>query len=386
MHIVILPSEEFMTKNSPLGGIFQLHQAKALSNAGYKVGLICSGTISPKYIFKENSYVKYEEIDNIHIYRKYKKRILINRLVSIPNQIKSNFDIFDKLFKDYIAIHGKPDIVHAHNFLYAGLVALKIKQKYNIPYILTEHSSAFARKLISPRIDKYLKEAYANASVVTAVSSKFASLLNKRTNIEIKVLHNIVDYLFFKKNKIIANKDKFIFLNIAKLDSNKNHKLLLESFASSFKNKNVVLKIGGGGILEIQLKELSKKLNIETQVEFLGILDHSNVKSEMDSADCFVLSSDYETFGVVLIEALACGLPIIATKSGGPEDIINNGNGILVDINEQKQLASAMEDVYKNINNYNAQILREEAKDRFGKDIFVENVTKYYDMVNNNDR
>ena len=104
----------------------------------------------------------------------------------------------------------------------------------------------------------------------------------------------------------------------------------------------------------------------------------------MMNSDCFVLSSNFETFGVVLIEALACGLPLIATKCGGPEDIVNKQNGILMDVENQLQLEDAMLTMYKNANKYDKQKLRSDAKDRFGEKAFIKNAMKYYEVGINN--
>jgi len=100
-------------------------------------------------------------------------------------------------------------------------------------------------------------------------------------------------------------------------------------------------------------------------------------------ADCFVLPSRYETFGVVLIEALASGLPLIATKCGGPEDIVNCGNGVLVEIDNVELLAEAMRALKRNKHKYDANRLREEAILRFGEAAFVNNVLPIYEAAIN---
>ena len=139
------------------------------------------------------------------------------------------------------------------------------------------------------------------------------------------------------------------------------------------------LKIGdtirirfGARLLEIRV------LDIQKQVNFLGRISQERVREEMMKSDCFVLSSNFETFGVVLIEALACGLPLIATKCGGPEDIVNEQNGILIDVENQLQLEDAMITMYKNAHNYDKEKLRNYAKEKFGEKTFIENVIKYY--------
>ena len=87
----------------------------------------------------------------------------------------------------------------------------------------------------------------------------------------------------------------------------------------------------------------------------------------MSKAHAFVLSSQHETFGVVLIEALAQGLPLIATRCGGPEDIINKDNGLLVPINDVDRLAEAMFSIYNNYEKYDPEKLREHCKEEYSE-------------------
>ena len=102
---------------------------------------------------------------------------------------------------------------------------------------------------------------------------------------------------------------------------------------------------------------------------------------EYQTANAFVLASRFEAFGVVFIEALSAGLPVIGTKSGGPEEIINDANGILVDINNVDQLSNAMEVLYKNYNMYNPEIIRKYAIDNYSEDIIADQIIEKYNYV-----
>jgi len=367
-----------MTKNTPLGGIFQWHQAKALANNGFQVGIINVAEIGPKMLFQKNIYNKFEMLDNIPIFRNYKVSLIPPRYKSIKQNIDDNYKILKKLLDIYIKKYGKPDIVHAHNFHYAGILAQKIKENYKIPYLVTEHSTSYARGLIKDELLPFIVNSLINASVVTAVSKPFTKVLQQKLHQKnIYVLANIVENSFFQLDKNIKYK-KFTFINVASLDDKKNHKLLLNSFAVSFKNKNVNLNIAGEGTLLEELKELSIMLKIDKQVKFLGRLSQKDVKIEMSKSHAFVLSSNYETFGVVLIEAMACGIPVIATKCGGPEDIVNQSNGILVEKDNKAALSDAMIKMKKNIQEYDQTIIIDDTKDRFGENAFVTNVKRYY--------
>ncbi|MCI5147407.1 MAG: glycosyltransferase, partial [Candidatus Electrothrix sp. AR3] len=148
-----------------------------------------------------------------------------------------------------------------------------------------------------------------------------------------------------------------------------------------FKNTETELRIGGIGQLKEELIAFALSKGVKNQVQFLGMLSREQVKQEMTDADCFVLSSRYETFGVVLIEALSCGTPVVATCCGGPEDIVNEGNGLLVPVAQPDKLAEAMHTVYKNTNNYDSGKIAKDCFERFGTDAFVQNATRLYKKI-----
>lgn len=379
MHILIIPSEHFITQTQPLGGIFQYHQAKALNNVGHQIGILSVGYITPRYLVSKYIYKKEEKKENINIKREYKQLYFPHRYIPFK-VLKANYiKMADKLYKEYIKEFGIPDIIHAHNFLYAGIIAKFIKDEYGVNYIVTEHSSSFVRNKLSSGKIKSIENVAKNALKVTAVSSSFNNILKEYTKTNIDLLPNIVDDFFFQKefqNKISKN---FIFLHIASLDKNKNQELLIKSFEKIAKlNHNVYLNIAGSGYMKKYLESLVKKLDIQKQVNFLGRISQEKVRDEMMKSNCFVLSSNFETFGVVLIEALACGLPLIATECGGPKDIVNKQNGILIKTNNQLELKKAMLYMYENSYKYDREKLRNGAKEKFGEKTFIENVIKYY--------
>lgn len=144
--------------------------------------------------------------------------------------------------------------------------------------------------------------------------------------------------------------------------------ILIKAFYNKFKgDMNVTLRIGGDGNEYINLKNLIRELGLESQVTLLGSLDRNEVAQEMANCTCFVLASRYETFGVVFIEALSFGKPIIATKCGGPEGIINNSNGILVNVDDIEGLSKAMLDIKNNINLYDSDSIKTYCKEKFSE-------------------
>jgi glycosyltransferase involved in cell wall biosynthesis len=387
MNILIIPSEHFVTQKSPLSGIFQSEQAKALTNKGHKVGVISVGYISLRYFASSYPYETRENIGMLTILRKYKRSIFLERFMPPAINVVRHLRLFKELYYSYEKEFGKPDVVHAHNFFYAGFMAEWLHREYGIPFVLTEHSSAFALNGVSISCDDMLKCVADEASKLTCVSSRLKSLLQDRLKRTLGLLPNIVDSSFFKISLDDSFKpDHFVFLSVGSLDRNKNHELLLRAFSAEFKQSRAVLKIVGNGPLLIELNNLAKKLGIADQVYFLGQLSREKVRDEMSSAHCLVHPSKYETFGVVLIESLACGLPLIATRSGGPEDIVNRGNGMLVDEGSEAQLAVAMRLIEQNFTTYDRQKLRAEALNKFGEEAFVKNAVALYEEAIQDDR
>lgn len=147
---------------------------------------------------------------------------------------------------------------------------------------------------------------------------------------------NLQPYVGEREKKVVA---------VGRLEPQKNHRLLLQAFAFFVKkHPEYTLCLYGKGELERELKELSVELGIDTSVNFVGF--SHRVKEEINSAAMFVLSSDYEGISNSMLEAIALGVPVIATDCpiGGSKAYIENGrNGLLVPVGEKEDLAEAME-------------------------------------------
>lgn len=380
MHVLIVPSEHFVTSGYPVGGIFQFQQANALHNAGYRVGVIAPGVITSRFLFKRYDYPDFEAANGYPVYRRYVRKLYPQRwerpAKSIPFYQNLGLDIYHA----YKNRFGKPDVVHAHNAKYAGFIAQVIKEADDVPFIITEHSSTFRTTDVASEWIYPIKKAIQQATAKTAVSQALANAIVNQIGVrDVEVLPNIVDSIFLESEIINRDNDSgCIFLNIASLDVNKNQSALIEAFARHFKGGRCRLRIGGTGPLSGQLNELARRLGIEDQVTFLGFLDRQSVLREMQAADCFVLSSRQETFGVVLVEALAAGRPVIATRCGGPEDIVNEENGLLVAPGDIAALGAAMMQMAQTASQYQPEALREDCRIRFGEKAFVANASRFY--------
>ena len=379
LHILILPSW-YVSKSDKLLGVFFKEQAEALAKYNKKIGVISSHGVDirtilsgKKFDFSKEVYVE----NNVNTY--ISKYLMVPKLHQLRRSIQSK--LFYRLFEKYIGEQGLPDIVHLHSFK-NGNLAMWIKEKYNIPYVVTEHTTEFARNDFSNKNLLFAKKVFENSAYNIAVSNEFVKLLNSKLDQEFHYIPNMIniDYFDLKKKKYDDFGD-FDFINIAFLDEKKNQKMLIKSFTKSFKNKSVKLTIVGNGPLYNSLNELIEALDMRRQIKLYGKASRSEVKDLLQNSDAFVTSSKYETFGVVLIEAMSCGLPVVSTRSGGPESIITSDKlGLLTDINEE-DLSIKMEKLYENIKEFDAVFIRQYINDNFSEKFVTDKLIKVYKQV-----
>jgi L-malate glycosyltransferase len=176
---------------------------------------------------------------------------------------------------------------------------------------------------------------WSNAKAVICNSLKLKELALKTKKIKIDIIYNGVDTDEFKplnnkkKNKVLT------LISTGRLIERKGYQYLIPALP-----KNVKLQLIGDGDYLFKLKKLAKDNNVD--VEFIGSLNHSEIKKYLQTADIFVLPSLNEGMSNSILEAMACGLPIITTNTGGSQELIN-GNGFIVEKKSSKDLRKSIE-------------------------------------------
>lgn len=383
MHILILPSW-YPANAVDIRGCFFREQALALSKKGLQVGVaypelrsirdISVALLKKKCITKENDKgiitYRYHGISWFHRWQQF----TANRFVRIG----------ELLVEQYINENGIPDLIHVHSMIYAGVLANKISKKYGIPYIVTEHSTAFARKLYSNYQQGLIEDVSKAANVRFAVSTSFKELLEQ----EIKssqwmVCPNIVKQDFFlAPSHVRQNKKTFRFINVGALEAKKNQIILVHTIKNLImKGIDVELNIVGGGSQYEHLKLTIQKLGLESSIKLLGQKNRTEIINLISESDAFVLSSTFETFGVVVIEAFSLGKPVVSTCCGGPESLINESNGLVAINNNLEDLTAKMYELINNYENYDADVIRSNAYHLYSEEAVVEKLLKTYEKI-----
>lgn len=191
-----------------------------------------------------------------------------------------------------------------------------------------------------------------------AVSHNNAKKIERRYNRKVLVIPNGVDVEKFKPNleakKILKEKlnltDKKILISVGRVVGWKGFQLVIESL-QELKDYYYVL-IGDGEYLD-SLKKLAQKLHVEDKILFLGSIDNKELPTYLNIGDIFLQPSiGHEAFGITIVEAMACGLPIVASKNGGIVDIIENSNaGYMFEIENKLDMCEKIVICYKNKEN-----------------------------------
>ena len=241
------------------------------------------------------------------------------------------------LIKEIIKI--KPDIIHLHTPVTIGLSGLIVAKLFNIP-IIASYRTIFKDyinyivpdKIGVPFITNYTRWFFNNSSIIITHNKSMKRLLKKnKIKKPIKILPapinpNVISKKFKKKNK------KLTILYVGRLCKEKRIEVILDAFKDISKKMNAELIIIGEGPNEKELRFLSKKYKINKNVRFKGYLKHKELKGIYSTADIFVSASKIETHGLVVLEAMANGCPVIAGKALGFKEIIKHGkNGFLFD-------------------------------------------------------
>ena len=248
--------------------------------------------------------------------------------------------IFLKSF--FLIKKEKIQLLHCQGLL-SAILGWCLKRLIGIPYIVTVQSlekKGFWEKL-----------AYKNAAFCIAASGAVKEYFQSMGVESIAVIPNGIDIKRFEKlnrqearNKLGLN-GEFAIMTVARFEKRKGLEFLIRALPEL--NFPFVCFLVGDGEERGNLENLSKNLGVSDKVKFLGQIENKKIPEYLSAADCFILPSLEEGFGIVVLEAQAAGLPVIGTNVGGIKDIIEDGRtGLLVEPADPKALAEAIAKVY----------------------------------------
>jgi len=286
-----------------------------------------------------------------------------------------------RLVESYVAVYGVPDLIHGHAALWGGHAAMLASRALRRPYVVTEHSSSILTRRLSAPMSRYASDVYRNAGAVIAVSRALKDSVDAVAGGPVaEVIANTVDGDYFTLPGERSTDRAFTFLAVCDLVGYKRLDLVIRAFARlHLRWPATRLVIAGSGKEASRLRALADALTPPGSVRFTGPLVRWQVRQWMREASALVLTSDVETFGVVLIEAMSTGMPVIATRSGGPQDVVTPETGLLIDCDDSDALERAMAEVLRR--RFDPKAVRDSARRRFGYPVIANQLCAVYDRL-----
>lgn len=368
----------------PDGGQFFQDHAEAMAGAGFQVDVLVNRTIGlTKMKISERSTRKRFQVNKLNgtrvvrsCYLKWPK----NELLNIRRWSVSTL----KLYRKYQFNFGKPDLILAHSAIWAGYAASKISAETGIPYIITEHRSRFtaltaeARRLIRESYYPFLEEAFFGASSIVTVSDALQASIRKfiSRDQQILTIPNMVDTGFFTP-PAQRQRDPLVILSIGRLEHEKGMDLLIQAFSRLAREiPGTSLRIVGKGPMEPKLREMASKTSDAENIHFLGKLTPEQLLAELHLAKILAVASRYEAFGVVFIEAMSTGLPVLAARSGGPDTFVTEKVGMLVEGDNVDAVFEGLKRIYEGYNDYEPASIRKYVEDHFSRKAVMQKYTR----------
>lgn len=390
MNLLIIPSW-YPSHAQPIQGVFTREQAEAIAELCPDINVIvstwghsdaemplrrpwqCHKTLSWRVKQKNDVIVKRNglwEIFNPVIY--WSHRLPFGGSSRLINANRRNLKLAIEKF-------GSIDLVHAHVCYPGGYLASLLSREFGIPYVLTEHMGPFpfASLMRDGKPIPPINCAFAGATASIAVSPSLAKRIASFGYREPTVVPNLVDERRFSTGE--AQSGKFVFFTLCGLTEQKGIDHLLEAIALwNPPADRVEFRIGGDGPMREIYQAMAARLGVADRVSWIGEVSRDDAPRLFRECHVYVMPSRHETFGVVYAEAIASGKPIIATRCGGPEFIVNAENGLLVDIGDVDGLANAMLTASTRWDSFNSSAIRADFEMRFSRQAVVGELIKIY--------
>ncbi len=367
--LIVFTTNFYPTQDEPHHGIFFQDHAKALSLIA-DVAVLHVRVPSWKTVkrLKPEARTRYD--DAVFVWQG-SHPVLTHRFDSWIEKAESNA-IKDGLQRIEREFGKAPDFVVAQNVLPSGKWARQIYQQYGIPYGTIEHLS-FLERMLKEQFEEIL-QVYTDASFIAGVSNSVKDLLigylpddmHQKTG----VIGNVIGPEFqHHTTSPPLESENFKWLFVGPDMFKKGPELLYEVF-SGLPNNNWQLTIAGSGDFE----SFREDDRIRDRVTFRNGLSRKQMIELMEQHHALISTSHVETFGMAILEMMSLGRPVVATKSGGPQDFVTPECGILTNVGAVNELQEAIQAMQKEYHTYQPEKIRDHALQRYGQRVYSERI------------
>lgn len=370
----------YPTKKNSMRGSFELEQAHLLESHGHRVAYLAA-ILHPINKVKKWGFCHFKD-GKIDIYT--------DSIFFAPERMhlhpkKLLIKVWEKLLSTAEKELGIPDIIHIH---YPGMISIPeavLKyQSRGTRIVTTDHWS----KTLMNSMDSFQRNQlieYANrADAVLCVSQLLQESIARitKTEKEIQIVPNVVTGLFSLEKTVDNKQERYDFVAVGRIAPVKQMDQIALAFAKEFAEKKSVYLtvVGGGKEKEIsKIKKIIEEYHVEGQIHLTGTLSREETAKKVKNADSLVCFSQFETFGVPVIEAWACGKPVVGSDSLGFIEYWSEDLGYIVPHDDINALQKKMRQIYEKRGTYDAEAIARFAVENFGEEVVYEKLMKVYE-------
>ena len=361
MKILVIPSWH-PTPEKPLWCTWVLPHIAALREAGHDVYVLQvdidlvkdSGKLKSGEIIQRNKKHIFARLP-VKFHKYYRTRFFYGTI------LKAYSAKVHKLYKIIENEWGKPDVIHAHVSLPAGYGAAELGEKEKIPVIVTEHYTGFENDAkFWWRVGVFVKNMGQKVQGFYTVSPGFAKRVEVTRLLNVSgVLPNPIDTDRFHSIEDKKKSPVFRVVMAGSMDKRKGADVLFEALNQLLGKLNWSLTLFGTFDQQSGFQEWLKNPEFSKRVSLPGMVSQQVLTKIYSNSDLYVVSSRIETANVSMLEAMACGLPVVSTRCGASETLLDDSVSITVPSEDPQAMAEAILTMSNTIGNYKKKELRE---------------------------
>lgn len=377
---ILIISRGIPSKRFPQWGCFEKDQAEALASIGHKV-VVVSVDGRFRFIYRKRGLTHIIK-NGVDYYNYYLLPHAVVNLFGHQLTLRLQNWQIDRVYDVVEKCHGKPDIIYAQ--MYGNmLLGAHLSQRVGVPVVGIEHLARFNEQTL----DKWgftkneADYAYHNIHKLICVSSTLRDSIYRHFCVDSVVVHNLVGKEFtYQPNN---TPHPLTFVTTGSLIYRKGFDLLIEALhrINNQLPKGWQCNIIGGGEKMAELQQQIDEAQLHNQIHLVGQKNKQEIVQLLQQSDIFVLPSRNENFSVAVLEALACGLPIIASICGGIRECIADHNGLLFSVDDTDALANAILHMTTHLSDYDRQAIAADCQARFSPEVIAKQLTDIFEKV-----
>lgn len=378
---ILLISRGIPSKKHPQWGCFEKDQAEALAAIGHKVVV---ASVDSRFLW---------EWRKLGVTKKFTNNVTYYNSFVIPGSItrvfgrQFNLDVkqwqMKNLYNQILKEQGKPDIIYGH-FSFITANAVKIALENKIPLVGMEHDAIFNKEKLTPYISWISKYVYHNTNLIISVSQNLKDNIIKHLGKDSIVVHNTINKEFINAPCATSYTDQIKFVAMGSLVYRKGYDLLIRAFQElDLPKDSWTLTIIGNGEEKENLMRLIHNATLQDNIILVGQKNKKEIIHILSRSKIFLMPSRGENFSVAILEALACGLPVVTSDCGGARVCISDINGRIFPIDDIPALKTIIQKIYNKEITFDNQLIAQNCRDNYAPEVIAKKLTTIFEQVIN---